>query len=390
MKILFVISTPIEYSSSGNMRNIALINGLTKLGNEVHLLTSEADKNNTLYDDSLLNSTIKKRYYIPLGNMHKKISYINNRNKIMLITKQYIYKILSKLSIYDPRKNLVNKLESIKIEEEFDLMISSSDPKSSHLIAERLIKNNVKICKKWLQYWGDPFAGDINKQSILPSILIRKEEERLMALANLIVYVSPFTLKEQTLKFEKYKNKMFFTPVPYVSPIEYKETQNVKFKVGYFGDYFFKDRNITPLYNALKKMRNTSELIVYGETDIVLNCEENISINRREKRSSISKLEGECDLLICILNKKGTQIPGKIYHYAATNKPILVLLDGEYREEMRHYLESFNRYIICNNTADEILEAIQNIIISSKDYNPSVHFSPIKIAEDILKLYFNK
>lgn len=61
------------------------------------------------------------------------------------------------------------------------------------------------------------------------------------------------------------------------------------------------------------------------------------------------KYEEDADLLIVLLNKKGTQIPGKIYHYAGTNKPILIILDGDRKEEIKEYLSLFNRFYFCEN-----------------------------------------
>jgi len=391
MKILFVTSTPIEYSSSGNMRNVALINGLIKLGHEVQLLTSEADKNNILYDESLLSSKITKRYYIPLGNIHKKFSYSEYQNKAILTVKKYIYKTLSGLSLYDPRKGLVNQLDRVKIDEKFELIISSSDPKSSHLIAEKLIDSHKNISNKWVQYWGDPFSNDINKQSKLPSFFIKKEEKRLIGLSDFVVYVSPFTLEEQISKFKIYKEKMFFIPVPYITPIEYDETKNSKFVLGYFGDYYSKDRDILPLYNSACKLHQSIDLIVYGNSDVDLKSNKTITINVREKASSIKKVESKCDLLVCILNKKGTQIPGKIYHYAATNKPILIIVDGDYKERMKEYLLKYDRYYVCNNDENSIVNAVNEINASYRKikYKPSKYFNSTEIASKFIDL-FNK
>ena len=44
MRILYITSYPLEYSSSANMRNIALIKGLIENGNEVHTLSTNLDK----------------------------------------------------------------------------------------------------------------------------------------------------------------------------------------------------------------------------------------------------------------------------------------------------------------------------------------------------------
>ena len=279
---------------------------------------------------------------------------------------------------------LVKKITKSTIVDKFDLIISSSDPKSSHLLAEKLIKLNSDITKRWIQYWGDPFAGDINKNTIVPTKFIKKEEKKLIDLCDKVIYVSPFTLEEQKENYPDCKNKMEFLPIPYVKEKIYKEVKNSKVTLGYFGDYKSKDRNIKPLYKAIEKEKGFY-LNICGNSDLSLLQKENMIIKPRQKLDVVEKLEENCDILVCICNKKGTQIPGKVYHYAATNKPILIILDGDKKEELRKYFESFNRYVLCENTESEIINAINNIRNSNIGYKPLESLSAKKIAEKFIQ-----
>ncbi len=62
--------------------------------------------------------------------------------------------------------------------------------------------------------------------------------------------------------------------------------------------------------------------------------------------------------MVCILNKSGTQIPGKLCNYAGTNKTILVLVDGDCGKEIQSYFKKFNIYIFVNNK-----ESIKNFFV---------------------------
>lgn len=385
MKILYITSTPLEYNSSANMRNIAIIKGLQKLGNEVSSLSSEV-VNSSIYSNDISEIiNLKSRYSLKLGAIQSNITNnINQKNNFKRIIKNKIYKIYTKFSIYDPKKTLVSKVSKDFIKEKFDLVISSSDPKSSHLIAERLLDLNPNITKKWIQYWGDPFVGDINKNSIIPTKVIRREEERLIGLCDEVVYVSPFTLEQQQKNYPKYKYKMKFLPIPYIEEKMYTKVSNSKVILGYFGDYKSKDRNIEPLYDAIMK-NNDFYLNICGNSDIKLEEKNNISVRPRQKINVIEELEKKSDILICICNKKGTQIPGKIYHYAATNKPILIILDGDRKKELRKYFESFNRYKLCENTEEDIIKAIKDIMNEKAEYNPLSLLSSEKIAKEFIK-----
>lgn len=385
MKILYITSTPLEYNSSANMRNIAIIKGLQQLGNEVSSLSSEA-VNSSIYSDDISGIiNLKSRYWLKLGAIQSNITNnINQRNNFKKIIKNRIYKIYTKFSIYDPKKTLVSKVSKDFIKEKFDLIISSSDPKSSHLIAEKLIELNPNITKKWIQYWGDPFVGDINKNSIIPANVIKREEKRLIGLCDEVVYVSPFTLEQQQKNYPEYKDKMKFVPIPYIEEKIFTTGSNSKVTLGYFGDYKSSDRNIKPLYETIIK-NNDCYLNICGNSDIKLEEKENVSIRPRQKMNVVEELEKNSDILVCICNKKGTQIPGKIYHYAATNKPILIILDGDKKEELRKYFESFNRYKLCENTEEDILKAVKDIINEKVEYKPLTLLSSEKIAKKFIE-----
>ena len=270
MKILYITSTPLEYNSSANMRNIAIIKGLQQLGNEVSSLSSEA-VNSSIYSDDISGIiNLKSRYWLKLGAIQSNITNnINQRNNFKKIIKNRIYKIYTKFSIYDPKKTLVSKVSKDFIKEKFDLIISSSDPKSSHLIAEKLIELNPNITKKWIQYCGDPFVGHINKNSIIPANVIKREEKRLIGLCDEVVYVSPFTLEQQQKNYPEYKDKMKFVPIPYIEEKIFTTGSNSKVTLGYFGDYKSSDRNIKPLYETIIK-NNDCYLNICGNSDIKL------------------------------------------------------------------------------------------------------------------------
>ena len=65
------------------------------------------------------------------------------------------------------------------------------------------------------------------------------------------------------------------------------------------------------------------------------------------------------DILVCLLNSRGTQIPGKIYNYAGTNKEILVIEDGEYGPQIRAFFEPYHRYTFVQNSKEAIKEVLK-------------------------------
>lgn len=381
MKILFVSSSPLEYSASSNMRNIAMLNGFIENGYDIYTLTPRPQEDSKLYDKTICNIDIKKKYYIEMGAIRAKATMKKGKkNRI----KNLVYKVVSKFRMYDFRSSLANK--KVDINEKFDFIISSSDPKSSHLIVENLIKNNPNITAKWIQYWGDPFASDINRKSWIPKYFIKKEEERLISICDKVIYVSPFTLEKQKELYQKYSEKMIFYPIPYSKEIIYPNTRNEKIVVGYYGDYRKKDRNIIPLYEAIKKEEKEMELRICGTSDIELEETNNIEIKPRQNLNTIREYEKDTDILVCICNTSGTQIPGKIYHYAATNKAILIIVDGEKEEQIKRYFEDYKRYYICKNKEDDIIKTIKLIKEEKTEFSPLEMINAKNIAKEIVEV----
>lgn len=387
LKILYITFSPIDMNTSATLRNRALIKGLVKNGSKIDLLTISADNTNNYFDSIFKNTDdvniIKLRQNVLYSSLVKKENGLKGILKQNILP--FVRKIYHSFNLFDNSIFIAKKLEkSILPSDYYDIIITSSDPKSAHVAAKNLIKTGLNY-RKWVQYWGDPLSIDITKKSFHPKWYVRRVEKEIIKMADRVVYVSPFTLKEQKKLFLKYSKKMIFLPIPYLEPkfIENKHKYEEKIILGYFGDYQSSVRDIDSLYKYARK--SGIGLIMAGNSDLKLNSSENITIYPRLNQEEITKLETESDILVCILNKKGTQIPGKIYHYAATNKPILVILDGEYMKEIKDYLNSFDRYYICNNNENDIEKAINKILKQDNKWEPSPHFSPEEISKRIIE-----
>lgn len=389
MDILFVTLSSIETNTSAMLRNKALIKGLIQNGAKIDLLTIPALKIHPFYDDSTnIFDGMNKNVNVILLNQNSMYSsmiksndnFLGKIKKKILPSIRYIY---HSLSLFDNTIYLARKIKkSLLPNKYYDIIISSSDPKSSHIAAHQLIKLGIKY-GKWIQYWGDPMTNDITNKSLHPKWYIARKEYSLLKNADDIVYVSPFTLELQKSLFPSIANKMYFIPIPYIKQKNFPEQKNKKFTIGYYGAYKSKVRNIMPLYKSCIKLGDQIHLDIIGDSDLSLSETKNINIY---PRGDISSYEEKVDLLVCMLNSSGTQIPGKIYHYAATNKPILIILDGDKKEEIRKYLDSFDRYIMCDNNVNSITTIITEIMSSNDEYEPCKNFEPETIAQRFINL----
>ncbi len=379
-RVLVIKLSPVKGLNSSMMRAIAAIKGLLSKGFKVDLLTLQTCAihvvNKNEYD-------FMNEVNVVYANPNKAYSSIvsGSNSGIKKIVVEILRKIYHTFSLFDYSGSIAKKIKiSILPSAEYEYVLAVSDPKSSHLATKTLINQGLKY-NKLIQYWGDPLTGDITLKSIYPKFVYRNVEERLLSIADKIVYTSPLTLKEEQRIHPRLKNRMISTPTAYIEE-KILPPREGKYTVGYYGAYPSNVRNILPLYEACKRMNSSIDLKIVGNSDIVLEKKSNIEIL---PRGDISSFELITDLFICILNRSGTQIPGKLYHYAAYNRPILVIEDGEYASEIHKYVASFDRYYTCKNDVDSIKKSIIEIMNYDKVWLPYEKMSSDHVIDTILE-----
>lgn len=405
LRILYITMDPLESNTSANIRNRGLILGLKALGHTIDTVSMELDKSSVGFDASLsdIADQVENRYYFKANALYKKMrtkkrdSYVVNKRRETLygLIKSTLRKNLSTLarfildrqSAYDIQRINAGNIKRINLDlGRYDVMISSSDPKSAHLAAEKLLRQESKKIV-WIQYWGDPFYDDITgRQGRWSRYLRKKAELSLLKKADRVIYTSPFTLKRQRQLYPMQKQKMQYSvqaTVPVKNTSEKLQTEG-KLTIGYFGNYSGRIRNIKPLYTATDK--EDIQLVICGEGDTVLNRRNITYYNRLEYKKAV-QLEKEMDILICLCNTSGTQIPGKIYYTAGYQKPVIIVLDGESTDRLNVFFERFHRYLLCENNAESIEAAVKQArteIEKNQSYQIPEEMTPAYVAEKVL------
>lgn len=280
----------------------------------------------------------------------------------------------------------MRKAKHFTSSEHFDCVLSLSTPPSSHLIAHKLISAGRVKTDRWIQVWEDPWYSDAYGFNKKRSIF--KEEQRLLSLSDSVCYVSPITLEYQKQLFPESAAKMFWEPLPayYADSDETRKYEQVTF--GYFGDYHLPARDLTPFYKAAAACG--INVTVCGDSNLSLQSSKTIHLYPRMPLASLKGFEEQAGVLVFLCNRKGGQIPGKIYQYAATSKTILFILDGTEQERrvLYQYFSAFNRFVFCENTEDDIKRAINRILSNDMGTvlnQPVTAFEPAVIVERILK-----
>ena len=381
-KIAVILTQPIDNSTSSMIRCRNIINEYPKLGWSVICFSPYPDQSSKYYDEhiNLSSHIIVKRYgeekSAPLKNINER------KSKKMYTLLRGIYK---KIDLFGSSIRYVKYKKKIcdwiKLEK-CNVLLSFSDPKPAHIIAGYCKKQIKEI--KYIQQWGDPLTLDITSKTILPKWFRHGVEAGLLKPADRVCYVSPITYEEQKRAFKEKRDSFIFLPTPCQEHM-YAQKKNSRLRVGYFGSYNFVARDIRPFYNAACALTEC-DFVFVGDSDIDLQSRDNIKFVDRITPVELEEYISEVDVLVCLMNKKGTQIPGKIYNYAGTNKEILVIKDGEYGDSIETFFAKYNRYTFARNEEEAIIEVVRNYIRNGvPKRTPLKEFSAEVVAAELVE-----
>lgn len=385
MHILYVVARPIEINTSASIRNQATIIGLLRNGHQVTVVSAKPDRNHPAYDGSMEVPCAELKYF-DIGGIQS-AAKLGRRLHVPDKVKSCVNGLLYRNDIYDNLKGIVHFAKEIDLGL-YDMAVSSSDPKASHLFVDSVFKEGGRKIP-WIQIWGDPFAEDItNGGGVKKKSAAEKEERRLLGMADKIVYVSKLTCDSQKGNYWEYAGKMHYLPTPYSSvkisgkamPHDCRDAV-----LSYCGDYGSRVRDIRPLYGAVRKLG--MRLTICGISDLGLEETDKIKILPRQPMDAVRRIESDADVLVHLSNISGTQIPGKIYQYASTDRTVLFILDGE-KEAIRGMFEPYGRFVFTDNEEDAIMRTLKNICALSDGVGrkPLAEFDAGCFASELVKL----
>lgn len=390
-KVLYISSLIVKKSSSASIRNTGLVTGLIKNKINIEILTVK-------YLDELEDEYLKSKLAnIKIHNVDLKIlnKYLNGKFTVKSgksnIFKN-IFKIIKNLikGIYffpDVDKEWIKEFEKLNINfEEYDLIISSSDTKTSHYIGEKIKKLYPNIA--WFQIWGDPWSSDIGL-SKLKKIRAKFKEKELLKKADRIFYVSPFTLNDLKNMYPEFSNKMKYIPRGYLEEVKGSpKSESDKIIITYTG-VLNKNRNILHFLKLLEEYNNKNlkniEFNIYGNVDdsLLKNIEVFSFIYYKGNVSfeEIKEIYKNSDYLLFIDNGSNTtQIPGKIYDYLGTNKKIICLFKN--KNEIYNYFKNELKLLTYQENEIDLLE-----ILNSPERVINKRFSNDIISKKLIEYY---
>lgn len=363
MNILLVTLFSLERNTSVAISNINITKGLLALGHKVTWVMPNWAQCETEFDFSQV-----RVIRVPGKDLSRNVGYVRG-------------KLRSHFDMLDFARSYIREVRKVQIPNEyFDVVISTSDPKSSHIFTAKLLRR-VNY-GRWIQHWGDPLLGDITRNFWWPKWCIKLYEFSILRKADKVVYVTPFTCQVQQSEYPRIAHKFSFIPLPADMYQTHTENNPNSLRIAYLGDYNPAFRNLKPLYEACVDL-DFAQLTIAGHGPKYA-PKANITILPRIPQDQALEIENNADVIFCACNLRGTQIPGKILYKTSSDKHILIAVDGDYRTEMIQYFESYNRFVICENTPEAIATALSSLRGRAHNYKTPEQLLPINVAKEIL------
>lgn len=361
--VLFVSSALDYFDSSASNRNRLMVQSLSKYCN-VYSIEFVGDNCAQSYESDVVRATAIPiegfRKELPInssGKEGKNLNFIQHlvsylKNKIRFFIPDIFFLKL-------PLMNFERVLNEFQVN--FDFVITSSDPKGIHTLVynKSFIKNSYLHRSKFLQYWGDPLYGDVNS-SFKSNLLYKLIEFNLLRKADRVLWVSLSTLTEKSKLFSSLSGSFVYLPRPLLNDNLPKLdfnciTNEKKVKCCYIGDYYSHSRDLKPLLKALVGLEGFY-LNVAGNSDCKYDADSDyVNITNRVPNSAAESLLSKSAVCFVLLNKEGSQIPGKIYDLVVTDKVIIVLYTKKSQVIDIPFQE---RLIFCLNDSNEIRKVL--------------------------------
>lgn len=356
-RIAVILTQPIENDTSSAIRCRNIITAIAKLGHDTTCYCPYPNKESMYYGRGATDANFKIERY---GNETSTYDGKKMENGIGFKAKLLCFgiKCFRKIDVFGSSLLYLKYTKSLrqKIKNgNYDILLTFSDPMTAHMIG-KYCKKNLDI--QYIQQWGDPLTTDVISKTAHPKWFRYLVEKSLIHPADRICYVSPLTCDEQRALFPKEAHKMIFLPTPCVDFPKPNIEERKRISIGYFGSYNLIARDIRPLYEAVSKVKDC-ELLVIGDSDLNLEPQDNIKLIDRIPQKELSAYLNNTQILVCLMNSRGNQVPGKVYHYAGSHQEVLLIKDGEYGDTLEAFFSKYNRYTFVNNDTTEI-EAILN------------------------------
>jgi glycosyltransferase involved in cell wall biosynthesis len=298
-----------------------------------------------------------------------------------------IYAALNFVSIPDTYSEwmpfAVKKGTELLNRNKYDLIISSSDPRVSHLVAYRL-KKKTRI--PWIADYGDPwiYTFPTIKEGRLKKRIIKNIENRILKEVD-IVTVATDGAKRFYLAQYPFISERNISVIPQgFDPEEFSGVEaetSSKFRIVYCGSLYRDLRDPTAFFEAVDEIDSRDiEVIIAGRINEFTGVIREDKFHRKIRylgfldHRECLKLQKGAAVLLHIGNASEIQVPGKIYEYIGARRPILAI-KGTERDLSADLTTGYNKGLVVENNKKDIKNGIMNLYSLWRDKSLEQHFN---------------
>jgi glycosyltransferase involved in cell wall biosynthesis len=403
----------------------------SKIGHDVTVLTSE--NNTTKVDLDLIskNFTIKtyKTLYSKVGSLRnnvKEVSINPKKNKMDLKKRLFsflksIHSYLGTLGVFTWDARMPNIVATgqrnayQQVNEEWDLVVSTFAPYSTHQIAYRLKKNG--LAKKWIADYRDLWTETHLYYGLFPFTLYEEYlENKINITADIITTVSEPLAKQIKEKYhlenvEVIENGFDLDDLDNIPKEKYWNDN--KIRIIYTGSIYKDYQDPSPLFAAIqeislsneKKLLNDFEVLFAGGEKANLNeLIDKYKVNRYVKylgmlkRKEVLHMQRDATILLFLefeSEKTKGILTGKLFEYLASGTEIWVLgLDES--SSVGQIIKKSNQGISFGKNIDllktKLIELLSRKVIRKNKVNSELleYYSRKRLAEKMICLFEKK
>ncbi len=251
----------------------------------------------------------------------------------------------------------------------YDVIISSSEPRTCHLAGYYLKKISGV---PWIADYGDPWIYPLQAKKEFAYKIRAMEgiERRMLKHADAVTVTSEGT---RQLYLERYPfldpENMHIVTQGFDSNIfsKIKGEPASGFRVVYCGSFYSRLRDPSEFFHAVKEMgQEDIEVVIAGRinefSDMIKNEGPDNKIQYRGfigHRQALA-LEKGATILLHLGNSVAEQVPGKIYEYLGSGRPVLCIR-GSKNDLSADMVLRYNKGLVVNNNKEEIKEGLMNL-----------------------------
>lgn len=251
----------------------------------------------------------------------------------------------------------------------YDFIISSSEPRSSHL-AGYFLKKHSGV--PWIADYGDPwiYPLPLKREFVFKTKAVEMLERKVIKQVDAITFTSEGTARLYQERYPFLDPKKMYIVTQGFDPHIFSGIigeSGAGFRIVYCGSFYHKLRDPIEFFKAIKEMEvEDLEVVIAGRINEYSEMINEYGLSSKIKdrgfvnHEQALSLEKGASVLLHIGNAIDLQVPGKIYEYMGSGRPILCIR-GSKNDESADMVLRYNKGIVVENNKEEIKEGIMRL-----------------------------